>query len=199
MIRPARHYIYLILVLIAGLVSSAAVWANDIIVMSSILSSKSTPSEGLYLDINIEFDLPRSVQDALNKGIPLYFVTEFTVEQERWYWVNKPIIEASLMTRLSYSPLTRQYRVSRGGLSLSFDSLSEALTILKSLHGWRVSDESVLEKPDDCAAEVRVRLDIDQLPLPMQVTIGENDWDLTSDWQTVNFDRSITHPKDSAQ
>ena len=88
MIRAARHYIYLVLVLIAGLVSSAAVWANDIIVMSSTLSSKTTPSEGLFLDINVEFDLPRSVQDALNKGIPLYFATEFTVEQERWYWVN---------------------------------------------------------------------------------------------------------------
>lgn len=98
------------------------------------------------------------------------------------------------MTRLSYSPLTRQYRLSRGGLSQSFDSLSETLAILKSLHGWRISEDTHIENPEDCVAEVRVRLDTNQLPLPMQVTIGENDWDLTSDWYVVDFDRSITHP-----
>ena len=104
------------------------------------------------------------------------------------------------MTRLSYSPLTRQYRLSRGGLSQSFDSLSETLTILKSLHGWRVSENPFIDNPEDCVAEVQVRLDTEQLPLPMQVTIGENDWDLTSDWHTVDFDQSVTNPqKDNEQ
>ena len=162
--------------------------------MSGTLSIRTSSPQGLYLDVNVEFDLPRSVQDALNRGIPLYFVTEFSIQQQRWYWVNKPLIEASLMTRLSYSPLTRQYRLSRGGLSQSFDSLSETLAILKSLHGWRISEDTHIENPEDCVAEVRVRLDTNQLPLPMQVTIGENDWDLTSDWYVVDFDRSITHP-----
>ena len=181
--------------LLLGLGSVVPAWANDITVMFSTLSSRFSTPQGLYLDVNVEFDLPRSVQDALNRGIPLYFVTEFTIERQRWYWVNKPIVEASLLTRLSYSPLTRQYRLSRGGLSQSFDSLSETLSILKSLHGWRVSEDPVIENPEDCVAEVMVRLDTEQLPLSMQVTIGENDWDLTSDWHSVDFDRSITNPE----
>lgn len=190
-----QHSVSLILSLLLGLGSVVPAWANDITVMFSTLSSRFSTPQGLYLDVNVEFDLPRSVQDALNRGIPLYFVTEFTIERQRWYWVNKPIIEASLLTRLSYSPLTRQYRLSRGGLSQSFDSLSETLSILKSLHGWRVSEDPVIENPEDCVAEVMVRLDTEQLPLPMQVTIGENDWDLTSDWHSVDFDRSITNPE----
>lgn len=190
-----QHSISLILSLLLGLGSVVPAWANDITVMFSTLSSRFSTPQGLYLDVNVEFDLPRSVQDALNRGIPLYFVTEFTIERQRWYWVNKPIVEASLLTRLSYSPLTRQYRLSRGGLSQSFDSLSETLSILKSLHGWRVSEDPVIENPEDCVAEVMVRLDTEQLPLPMQVTIGENDWDLTSDWHSVDFDRSITNPE----
>ncbi len=190
-----QHSVSLVLSLLLGLGSVVPAWANDITVMFSTLSSRFSTPQGLYLDVNVEFDLPRSVQDALNRGIPLYFVTEFTIERQRWYWVNKPIVEASLLTRLSYSPLTRQYRLSRGGLSQSFDSLSETLSILKSLHGWRVSEDPVIENPEDCVAEVMVRLDTEQLPLPMQVTIGENDWDLTSDWHSVDFDRSITNPE----
>lgn len=192
--RMVKHFLNLLLTLCLGLGSVSFAWANDITVMSATLSVRTSSPQGLYLDVNVEFDLPRSVQDALNRGIPLYFVTEFSIQQQRWYWVNKPLIEASLMTRLSYSPLTRQYRLSRGGLSQSFDSLSETLAILKSLHGWRISEDTHIENPEDCVAEVRVRLDTNQLPLPMQVTIGENDWDLTSDWYVVDFDRSITHP-----
>lgn len=192
--RMVKHFLNLLLTLCLGLGSVSFAWANDITVMSGTLSVRTSSPQGLYLDVNVEFDLPRSVQDALNRGIPLYFVTEFSIQQQRWYWVNKPLIEVSLMTRLSYSPLTRQYRLSRGGLSQSFDSLSETLAILKSLHGWRISEDTHIENPEDCVAEVRVRLDTNQLPLPMQVTIGENDWDLTSDWYVVDFDRSITHP-----
>lgn len=191
--NKVQHFFGWILALIIGLGSVAPSWANDITVMSASLSSRMDQPSGLYLDVNIEFDLPRSVQDALNRGIPLYFVTDFSIQSERWYWVNKPIVEASLMTRLSYSPLTRQYRLSRGGLSQSFDSLSETLAILKSLHGWRVSDNPTIENPENCVAEVRIRLDTEQLPLPMQVTIGENDWDLRSDWHDVMLDRTITH------
>ena len=192
--RMVKHFLNLLLTLCLGLGSVSFAWANDITVMSGTLSIRTSSPQGLYLDVNVEFDLPRSVQDALNRGIPLYFVTEFSIQQQRWYWVNKPLIEASLMTRLSYSPLTRQYRLSRGGLSQSFDSLSETLAILKSLHGWRISEDTHIENPEDCVAEVRVRLDTNQLPLPIPVTIGENDWDLTSDWYVVDFDRSITHP-----
>lgn len=197
--NTVRHFFSWILALIIGLGSVAPSWANDITVMSATLSSRAYQPAGLYLDVNIEFDLPRSVQDALNRGIPLYFVTDFSIQSERWYWVNKPLVETSLMTRLSYSPLTRQYRLSRGGLSQSFDSLSETLAILKSLHGWRVSDNPIIESPNNCVAEVRIRLDTEQLPLPLQVTIGENDWDLRSEWHEVVLDRSITHPDEDMQ
>ena len=195
----ARRLIGFLLALFVGLGCVAPAWAEDITVMSSKLTSRVSPPEGLYLSVNVEFDLPRSVQDALNRGIPLYFVTEFAIQQQRWYWVNKPVIEASLMSRLSYSPLTRQYRLSRGGLSQSFDSLSETLSILKSLKNSRITDNPVIKNAEDCVAEVRVRLDTEQLPLPMQVTIGENDWDLSSDWHSVTFDDSVKHPKEEKE
>ena len=104
--RMVKHFLNLLLTLCLGLGSVSFAWANDITVMSGTLSIRTSSPQGLYLDVNVEFDLPRSVQDALNRGIPLYFVTEFSIQQQRWYWVKKPLIDAYLMTRRSYSPLT---------------------------------------------------------------------------------------------
>jgi hypothetical protein len=92
--------------------------------------------------------------------------------------------------------LTRQYRVSRGGLSQSFDSLKDALDVIKVISDWRVSDKPYLSEPENYEAEVRFRLDTQQLPLPMQVNIGNNDWNLSSDWQGLVLDQRVTTPKE---
>ena len=124
--------------LILGLgIALSAYAASEVAIMSANLAkARDGNPPGLYLDLSIEFDLPRSVHDALTRGIPLYFVTEFVLERQRWYWVDKPVVESTLVSRLSYSPLTRQYRLSRGGLSQSFDSLKDALDVLKNVHQW---------------------------------------------------------------
>lgn len=183
------------LLLGVGFVVSA--WAQEVgIMQSSLMSAKPGEKPGLYLSVSVEFDLPRVVEDALLRGIALYFVTDFTLERHRWYWLDKTQNETSLVSRLSYSPLTRQYRVSRGGLSQSFDSLKDALDVIKVISDWRVSDKPYLSEPENYEAEVRFRLDTQQLPLPMQVNIGNNDWNLSSDWQGLVLDQRVTTPKE---
>lgn len=180
-----------------GMGLCASAWAQEIGVMQSTLTSaKPGDKPGLYLSLSVEFDLPRAVEDALMRGIALYFVTDFSLERHRWYWLDKTQSETSLVSRLSYSPLTRQYRVSRGGLSQSFDTLKDALDVVKVISDWRVSDKASLSDPENYDAEVRFRLDTQQLPLPMQVSIGNNDWDLSSDWQTLVLDQRVTSTKE---
>ena len=175
------------LLLGVGFVASA--WAQEVgIMQSSLMSAKPGEKPGLYLSV--------SVEDALLRGIALYFVTDFTLERHRWYWLDKTQNETSLVSRLSYSPLTRQYRVSRGGLSQSFDSLKDALDVIKVISDWCVSDKPYLSEPENYEAEVRFRLDTQQLPLPMQVNIGNNDWNLSSDWQGLVLDQRVTTPKE---
>lgn len=182
---------------LCGMGLGVSAWAQDIgIMQSSLTTAKSGEKPGLYLSLSVEFDLPRPVEDALLRGIALYFVTDFTLERTRWYWIDKLQDESSLISRLSYSPLTRQYRVSRGGLSQSFDSLKEALGVIKVITAWRVSDKNGLSNPEDYEAEVRFRLDTQQLPLPMQVNIGSNDWALSSDWHTLALDQRVALPKE---
>jgi len=152
---------------------------------------KPIPTEtppGLVLTAAWEFDLSRALTDCLRRGIPLYFVYEFEVKKRRWYWTNKEIVSARLLERLSFSPLTRLYRVSRGGLTQTFDSLDAALPLVKHIVEWRVADLAALSEydPEDLDARVRMRLDLTKLPKPLQVSIGGNsDWNLESGWESI--------------
>ena len=142
--------------------------------------------DALLLNATFEFELPQALEDAVHKGIALYFNIEFELFRKRWYWFDRRVLASTLTYRLSYSPLTRQYRLARGGLSQSFESLEEALSLLKSVRNWKVGERSILNAREDYDAQVRMRLDVSQLPKPFQVNaITSREWTLNSDWRPV--------------
>jgi hypothetical protein len=148
--------------------------------------SQNMSGDALLLNATFEFELPQALEDAVQKGIALYFNIEFELFRKRWYWFDRRVASSTLTYRLSYSPLTRQYRLARGGLSQSFESLDEALALLKSVRNWKVAEKSVLSPRDEYSAQVRMRLDVTQLPKPFQVNaITSREWTLTSDWREV--------------
>lgn len=67
--------------------------------------------EGMYLSAQLKFELSSLVEDALQKGIPIFFVAEAEINRERWYWVDKTVATASRQIRLAYQPLTRRWRL----------------------------------------------------------------------------------------
>lgn len=143
-------------------------------------------SRAIVLNATFEFELPQALEEAVQKGIALYFSIEFELSRKRWYWFDRMVASQKLVYRLSYSPLTRQYRLARGGLSQPFDSLDEALALLKSVRNWKVMDRAQLSPRDDYGAQVRMRLDVSQLPKPFQVNaITSREWSLASDWREV--------------
>lgn len=141
---------------------------------------------GIVLNATFEFELPQALEESVQKGIALYFNIEFELFRKRWYWFDRRIATSTLVYRLSYSPLTRQYRLARGGLSQPFESLDEALGLLKSVRNWKVADKGMLSPRDDYDAQVRMRLDVSQLPKPFQVNaITSREWSLASDWREL--------------
>ena len=60
--------------------------------------------EGLYLSAQLHFELPTLVEDALYKGIPMYFVLEAQVARERWYWADRQVAQAGryLLQRVAH-------------------------------------------------------------------------------------------------
>ena len=148
--------------------------------------SQNMSGDALLLNATFEFELPQALEEAVQKGIALYFNIEFELFRKRWYWFDRKVASSTLTYRLSYSPLTRQYRLARGGLSQSFESLDEALALLKSVRNWKVAEKSVLNPRDEYDSQVRMRLDVTQLPKPFQVNaITSREWTLTSDWREV--------------
>lgn len=165
---------------------SPAVAQERIGVMAAALEPAREAGDALLLNATFEFELPQALEEAVQKGIALYFNIEFELARKRWYWFDRKVASNTLTYRLSYSPLTRQYRLGRGGLSQSFESLDEALSLLKSVRNWKVADKGVLAPRDDYEAQVRMRLDVTQLPKPFQVNaITSREWTMASDWREV--------------
>jgi hypothetical protein len=140
----------------------------------------------------VTFELPTAVEDALLKGVPMFFVTEAAVVRERWYWYDKKLVTAQRHMRLAYQPLTRRWRLNINagagreasvGLALnpSFDTLEEALSAIKRVSRWKVADVADLESGLKYKVTFSFRLDISQLPRPFQIgTLGQSDWDLAA-------------------
>jgi hypothetical protein len=128
--------------------------------------------DGLELSFSTRFELPPAAEEALLKGVPIYFVAETTVLRNRWYWRDARVARAVRSWRLAWQPLTRQYRVSTGGLHQSFGSLGDALASLRGVSGWRIAEPKELEDEGRYYLEFSYRLDTSQLPRPMQIGLG---------------------------
>lgn len=155
--------------------------------------------DGLWLTASLAFELPDVVEDALLKGIPIYFVAEADVLRERWYWTNRKLSTAQRNLRLAYHPLTRRWRlnVTEGdvsafaqGLALnqSFDSLEAAMAAVRRVSRWRIAELVDFEPGVKHIVAFRFQLDVSQLPRPLQIgTLGQSDWQISlSSVQTVN-------------
>ncbi|MCK6430678.1 MAG: DUF4390 domain-containing protein, partial [Burkholderiaceae bacterium] len=159
---------------------------QGIAVAEAALRAPTDGDGGALLDAQFDFELPAVLEDAVNRGIALYFVIDFELYRTRWYWFDRKLVGEALTYRLTYSPLTRQYRLARGTLAQPFDTLAEALATLRRVRSWKVVEAGVLHKGEDYRAQARMRLDISQLPKPFQINALTNrDWNLASDWRPV--------------
>jgi len=139
--------------------------------------------EGGVLEADFEITLNQTLEGALSKGVPLYFVLDFELIRPRWYWVNEKVAASQQQHRLSYNALTRQYRISVGSLYQNFTTLAEALSFMSRVRRREDIEPGVLRKDASYAAAVRLRLDTTQLPKPFQLnTLGSRDWNLASEW-----------------
>ena len=144
--------------------------------------------EGYALDADFRIDLNPRLEDAINKGVALYFEVDFELTRKRWYWFDEHPVSRQLMLRLSYHALTRQYRISSGPLYQSVSNLEDALRILSRVRSWQVLQHNEVDAGTDYQAGLRMRLDVTQLPKPFQVNaLTSRDWNLASEWQHWPF------------
>ncbi len=135
--------------------------------------------EGVLLTYAVNVDLSRSVDDALTKAVPLYFVAEAEVFRDRWYWRDLRVANAVRTWRIVYQPLTSTYRVTFAGRSQNYTTREEAFTAISRGARWKVAEPGQIEDGSRHYVEFSFRLDTSLLPRPMQIGIGgQADWAL---------------------
>ena len=80
----------------------------------------------LTLEFSLRVQLSRPVEDALRRGVPMYFVAQASTYRNRWYWRDERVARVSRSWRLVYQPLTSSWRVGIGALTQNFATLDEA-------------------------------------------------------------------------
>jgi len=135
------------------------------------------------------------VEDALLRGVPLYFAWRADVIRPRWYWTDRRVASAHRTLRLAYQPLTRRWRVSLSNepadgnsgaglqyaLHQNFDNLSEALAGVGRVYRWKIAEGAGVADgdPEDYRVEWRMQLDLSLLPRPFQIGVGNQpEWNI---------------------
>lgn len=149
--------------------------------------------EGVQLSADFDIQLSPTVESALKHGITLYFVSELAINRSRWYWLDTDVAREEQVAKLSFNALTQQYRITRGSLFQSFHDLKDALLVLGHQIAQPVPAELLDKKGGGyfsrlmkkgsacCSAFVQMKLDVTQLPKPLQVNALTNeDWNLES-------------------
>lgn len=149
-------------------------------------------AEGYQLAANFDIRLSILIEQALTHGITLNFISEFTLTRSRWYWLDEVAAQTEQTTKLSYSALTRQYRIKRGTLFQNFANMDDALRALGNQSSDPIPAEllnkssgyiaSLLKSNANYTAFARMKLDVTQLPKPLQVNaLTSDEWKLDSE------------------
>jgi hypothetical protein len=167
---------------------TGAVWAREPEIRQQELLRV---ADGVQLSVRLTLEPSAVLEDALLKGVPVYFVWQADVVRERWYWTNKRVSSVVRTLRLAYQPLTRRWRVSLStdaaatplglqyALHQNFDSLADALASVGRTASWQVAEPGRLEEGVRHVLQWRFGLDLSLLPRPFQIGVsGQPGWDV---------------------
>lgn len=151
--------------------------------------------QGYVLDSDVDIVLNPTLEDALTKGINLYFLLELEISRPRNWWLDEDIAESVRKLRLYYHLLLRRYVVESGYTTRTVATLAEALAMLGRVDGWQVLERGALKPGVHYEARLRLRLDTAQLPKPLSIGAVTGDkWEMATPWYGWSFDAPAALP-----
>jgi hypothetical protein len=185
LVSARRRFLRAALAATLATLAASVAHAGDIPVASASLSIE---GDEILLTAEFEVDLTPSLEQALDKGVPLYFTIDFELLRPRMMWFPEKVASWSITYRVSYSSLTRQYRVASGPLGQTFESLGDVERFIGHVASRPVASTGDVVKGVQYEATVRMKLDVNQLPKPFQVNaLASREWQLASDWHRFGF------------
>ena len=157
-------------------------WAGGALAQGVELATlKAQRQDGaLEIEFAVRVSLPKGVEDALGKGVPVYFVAEAALYRSRWYWRDERIARVRRSWRLAYQPLTGSWRVGLGALNQTYATLGEALLAASRSAGWGLAELNQIDPDKTHYVQFSYRLDTSQLPSPVQfgLAAGQGEWNV---------------------
>lgn len=164
---------------LAGLLLLAAGWLAQAQGIELAQLQTARRDGELTLEFAARITLPKAVEEALHRGVPVYFVAEAELRRRRWYWRDERVARVSRTWRIAYQPLTSTWRVGLGGLNQSMPTLPDAIAAVSRAAGWKIADLAQIDADSRYELEFDFRLDTSQLPGPMQIGLGgEGEWSI---------------------
>jgi hypothetical protein len=145
-------------------------------------------NDAYQLNADIAVELQKNLEDALRKGLVLHFQTDFELSRPRNWWFDETIVETSRTSILSYHLLLRRYYLETDYQLKTYDTLEEALAALGHIEGWRVAENKQLKPKVTYEGELRLHLDLDQLPKPIRINaLAGGKWQAEGEWYKWKF------------
>jgi hypothetical protein len=170
-----------------GLALAGSALAND---KSTVRQAAITAAaQGYVLNADIDIALNPTLEDALAKGINLYFLLELEVSRPRNWWFDESIADPVRKMRIYYHLLLRRYVVESGYVTRTTATLDEALAMLGRVENWQVLERGMLKTGQRYDARLRLRLDTAQLPKPLSIgAVSGGKWELLTPWHGWSFE-----------
>lgn len=148
--------------------------------------------DSYVLSADIDYQLSARAKEALQNGVPLFWVLQIKLHQQRDYFWNKTLVNRSVRYRIQYHALLNMYRVriENGGEMHNFSTLSAALSMMSAVRNLHIIEKAGIVPGKRYFAEMQVKLDRDSLPLPLRPIAYTNpQWYLFSDWYVWSLTR----------
>ena len=151
-------------------------------VKNIIVNNLSIAQDGkdIYVDFDQELNLTSKMVHGLKNGIVLVFDINFILTRDIPYWFDDIILVKKSRYRIKYRNLLKKFEViDINGEKVFFKELSAALKYLKIIKKWYVG--TLNEKEKNLLASLRIQLNKNHLPKPLQINIKDKIWDFQSE------------------
>ena len=151
-------------------------------------------SANLALTGDVSVELEMTLIEALKKGVPLQFNSNFRIFKFSFFSV-KSLFEKERKAILEYHGITRRFSVNLDGepSSVYYESLTEALAACLSIKDWIFFSREILpDKMDSVSIQVKLMLNHNALPRPISILASsDQSWQLSSGWVDVFIEEPL--------
>ena len=134
----------------------------------------------IFVNFDQELNLTSKMIHGLKNGIVLVFDINFVLTRDIPYWFDDIILVKKSRYKIKYRNLLEKFEVMDiNGEKVLFKDLPAALKYLKIIKKWYVG--TLNEKEKNLLASLRIQLNKDHLPKPLQINIKDKIWDFQSE------------------